>query len=314
VIPGRRRRRLAVAASARSPDLRSDWPLLRDALDHLGIAASTEVWTDPAVPWRHFDLVVANGAWDNIHRPAEFLSWAESTARTVPVVNTPATLRWGMDKRYLAHLAAAGVATVPTTWLRPAGGEDTTLHPLPPGDCVVKPAVSGGGFQTARYRPGEHAAARVHIRQLLDAGRDVMVQPYVGAVDVDGERGLVFLAGRFSHAIRKGPLLRHGTGPRSHLWQHEQITAVEPTPAELALARSALARSALAVAERLLGPTTYARVDLIPLAGTVAVLELELVDPALFFEVEPGTAPRFARILAQQMADAGAITRRADPR
>jgi glutathione synthase/RimK-type ligase-like ATP-grasp enzyme len=286
--------RLAVAVCARAPDLRQDWPLLRQAITARGIDVSTQVWTDPGVDWSAFDLVLANGAWDNIHQPAAFLDWVDATALVAPVVNSPATLRWNLDKHYLAALAAAGVATVPTVWLdaaEPAGAE---VAALPEGDLVVKPTISGGGFQTARYRPDEHARARAHVRELLGAGRDVMAQPYQGAVDAAGEGGLIFLGGRFSHAIRKGPLLRHDVGPRPALWEFEEIGPLEPSPAQLETAAAALG-----VAEQLLGGTTYARVDLVPRAdGTPAVLELELLDPALFFEVRPEAADRFAEVLS----------------
>ena len=226
---------------------------------------------------------MANGAWDNIHRPDEFLDWVRRVAEVALVVNSPAVLGWNLDKRYLAALSEAGVATVPTTWLAP--GQFPVEHELalPPGEFVVKPAVSGGGFETARYGGGggdggggggevdRHGQnARAHIRRLLNAGRTVMIQPYQAAVDTHGEAGLIFLGGRYSHAIGKGPLLRPGAGPQTHLHHHEQIV----------------------------GPTTYARVDLVNLAdGAPAVLELELLDPALFFETRPAAATRFAQVL-----------------
>jgi hypothetical protein len=84
------------------------------------------------------------------------------------------------------------------------------------------------------------------------------------------------------------------------LWEFEEISSLEPTPAQLTTARAALA-----AAEARLGPTTYARVDLVPLDdGTPAVLELELLDPALFFEVHPQGATRFAHVLARLMREA----------
>jgi glutathione synthase/RimK-type ligase-like ATP-grasp enzyme len=283
-----RRPRLAVAASAAYPNLLADWPLVRHALRVEGVDASTEVWTDPDVRWSTFDLVVANGAWDNIHRPDEFLRWAAGVAGVTRLVNPPHILRWSLDKRYLAALAAAGVPTVPTTWLEPG-----TEIALPHGEFVVKPTISGGGFETARYGAAESAAARAHVGRLLEAGRTVMVQPYQAAVDTQGETGLIFLGGQFSHAIAKSPLLRPGAGPQSHLWQNEEIGAREPTGAQ-----RAAARAALAAAEDLVGPTTYARVDLVPQGdGTPAVLELELLDPALFFETRPEAATTFARVL-----------------
>ena len=124
-----------------------------------------------------------------------------------------------------------------------------------------------------------------------------MIQPYQAAVDTHGEAGLIFLGGRYSHAIGKGPLLRPGAGPQTHLYQDEKIGAFMPSEAQLETAHLALA-----TAERLVEPTTYARVDLVDLAdGTPAVLELELLDPALFFETDPAAATRFARVLRALM-------------
>jgi hypothetical protein len=293
---------LAVAASAAYPNLLLDWPLLQHALGDLGVVASTQIWTDPDVDWAQFDLVLANGAWDNIHHPEAFLGWVDHVATVTCLVNPPAVLRWSLDKRYLAALAAGGVPIVPTTWLAPDDPATASVSAaLPAGEFVVKPAISGGGFETARYHPdqaGETDAARDHIRRLLEAGRTVMIQPYQAAVDTHGEAGLIFLGGQFSHAIAKSPLLRPGAGPQEHLWQNEEIGALTPTAAQLAVASTALA-----VAEELLGPTTYARVDLVPSAdGSPAVLELELLDPALFFETQPSAALRFAEVLRQRMA------------
>ena len=293
-----------MAVSADSPDLRPDWPLLRQALTEVGVAASTRVWTDPAARWDDVDLVLANGAWDNIHRPEEFVAWVDRVAEVTPVANTPGVLRWNLDKRYLAALAVAGVATVPTTWLEPGPGPDADGEiPLPSGapvEFVVKPTVSGGGFETARYRAADPQAGReahLHIRRLLSAGRTVMIQPYQAAVDTHGEAGLIFLGGRYSHAIGKGALLMAGAGPQSHLYRHEQIGPLAASATQLEAAHRALA-----AAETLVGPTTYARVDLVSLDdGTPAVLELELLDPALFFETEPAAATLFARVLGRLM-------------
>jgi glutathione synthase/RimK-type ligase-like ATP-grasp enzyme len=251
--------------------------------------------------------VLASGAWDNVHRPDEFLDWVARVGECTHLANSPAVLRWNLDKHYLAALADAGVVTVPTAWLTPGPAHEPDLHELPgsslpEGEFVIKPTVSGGGFETARYRTtdGESAVgggggdARAHIRRLLNAGRAVMIQPYQESVDTAGETGLIFLGGRYSHAIAKGALLQIDAGPQTHLYQREQIGPL--TPSELQLET---AQHALTTAEHLVGPTTYARVDLVALDdGTPAVLELELLDPALFFETAPAAAvSRYAQVL-----------------
>jgi hypothetical protein len=106
---------------------------------------------------------------------------------------------------------------------------------------------------------------------------------------------LIFLGGQFSHAIAKSPLLQPGAGAQQNLAIHEQITATTPTDAQ-----RATAQAALATAEELLEPTTYARIDLVTRPdGTPAVLELELLDGALFFDTAPNAAARFAQVLRQ---------------
>jgi hypothetical protein len=118
--PDRARPLIAFTAPPFLPDLHDDWPLVRAALSRLGVDAVAAVWSDRAVDWSSFDLVVANGAWDNIHHVTEFVAWVDDREREgVPMVNSPATLRWNLDKRYLRELAAAGVPVVPTTWVEP---------------------------------------------------------------------------------------------------------------------------------------------------------------------------------------------------
>jgi glutathione synthase/RimK-type ligase-like ATP-grasp enzyme len=283
---------IAVAACAAHPELDDDWSLLRDALADAGLKAAPQVWSDPSIDWARFNLVVVRGAWDYVARLPEFVTWVITVGRLTRLVNPAPVLRWNADKRYLADLAAAGVPIVPTTWVEP--GQDWE----PPGaDFVIKPTVSAGGFETARYQKDDAAAARSHVARLHHQGSTVMIQPYQAAVDEKGETELIYLGGQFSHAVRKGPLLQLGAGVVDGLWQREQITAADPTDRQLEVAERALS-----VADRLGGPVTYARVDLV--GGDVpstdaAVLELELIEPSLFLDTSPGAPELFAKALRQ---------------
>jgi glutathione synthase/RimK-type ligase-like ATP-grasp enzyme len=293
-------RRLVAASCPAFPDLHDDWPLLRAALSRRGVDATAAVWSDPAVDWSDYDLVLANGAWDNIHHVDAFLSWVDHVSGTlgVPVVNSPAVLRWNIDKRYLRDLEAAEVPVVPTIWVEPGGdaasGASDELE-LPDGEVVVKPSVSGGGFQTARYRPAEHRRARRHVSDLVATGRTAMVQPYQRTVDDAGEVGLIFLGGAFSHAMHKDPMIPSGAGPTTSLMEYQVVT-----PARASAAQIALGHAAVAAAEQLHGPTAYARVDTVEDAqGQPVVLELEMLDPVLFFGTDPLGAERFADVLTE---------------
>ncbi|MEU8286008.1 hypothetical protein AB0C01_16910 [Micromonospora sp. NPDC048905] len=291
--------RVALATCADLVDLDPDDRLVLAPLRARGISVATEVWDDPDVDWSSFDLVVLRSPWDYALRRDEFVAWAA----TVPALVNPAdVVRWNTDKRYLAELSAAGVPTVPTSWVEPG---ERWQPPAEAGEYVLKPAVSAGSQDTGRYDladPEHRDLATAHVRRLSDAGRVTMVQPYLRAIDTEGETALLFLAGpdglAFSHAIRKGPML---TGPDlgpDGLYKAEEISARTARPAQLAVAERTLAAVPGGTRQLL-----YARVDLIPGPdGEPVLVELELTEPSLFIGYADGAPDRLATAIATHLA------------
>lgn len=269
--------------------------MLGAALDSLGVQHQPAVWDDPDVDWAEFDLVVVRSTWDYTSRRDEFLVWAEAVEAVTRLANPAAVLRWNTDKRYLGELTTAGVRVVPTSYLL-ADEHQGSVDPFAAvdhrGDVVVKPTVSAGSQDTARYAPDESAAATAHAQALLDAGRDVMVQPYLHRVDEVGETGMVVLDGELSHGFAKAALLRGGAADVDGMFAPEQITPRVPGPDEVELARRVLdAAHAILGVDRLL----YARVDVLPDDdGRPSLLELELTEPSWFLEQSTGAAERAA--------------------
>jgi glutathione synthase/RimK-type ligase-like ATP-grasp enzyme len=284
---------IALVTSAPARHLDEDLPPLIAALAARGVAVATPDWDDPTVDWASFDLAVVRSVWDYALRRDEFLDWADRVATVTRLDNPPAVLRWNTDKRYLDDLARAGVPVTPTEFIAP--GEPMVLPD--DGEFVVKPTVSAGSLDTDRYGSGDHAAADAHVARLQADGRTAMVQPYQAGVDEHGETGLVFMAGEFSHAFRKGAILVPGMQMVEGLYAEEDISPRVPSADELDVARRALA--AVPGGPALL----YARVDLVPDAdGLPIVLELELAEPSLFLDTDPGAADRFAEALIEAAA------------
>jgi glutathione synthase/RimK-type ligase-like ATP-grasp enzyme len=277
--------RVAIATCAELPELGDDEPLLLEELRSRGIDAEPAVWDDPAIDWDRYELVVVRSTWDYAARRDEFVAWAESVPR---LLNAPDVIRWNTDKRYLAELPAA----VPTQFV-----EDGDSWQPPADEYVVKPAVSAGSRDTARYRPGEEHRAHAHVAKLTSQGRTVMIQPYLTSVDERGESAVIYFGGEYSHAICKGQMLVHGREPSSDLYLPETITARAPTEAELAIADETL-DSLPWSRDQLL----YARVDLIDGPdGSPLVIELELTEPSLFLSYRDGAAARLAGLVIQRL-------------
>jgi glutathione synthase/RimK-type ligase-like ATP-grasp enzyme len=281
--------RIALATCAELPAGDPD-----DAGLPAALGAEFVVWDDPAVDWERYALVVIRSTWDYQYARDAFVAWAHGLGSRL--VNPSAIVAWNTDKRYLGELAEAGLPVVETAFLAPGAA-----FAAPARDYVVKPTVSAGSRDTARFAGGGAEAERAAA--LVDAihasGRTVMVQPYVASVDVRGETAMLFFGGAFSHAIHKAPLLRPGEAPTDHVFAPETIEPRLPSDAE-----RGVADAVASWVQRSFGAApAYARVDLVEDEdGRPRVLELELTEPSLFFAHADGAEQRFAAAVRQRLA------------
>ncbi len=143
----------------------------------------------------------------------------------------------------------------------------------------------------------DRAAVLAHVAELTRSGRIAMVQPYAASVDRAGETAMLFLGGRFSHAVRKGPLLQPGEGVRQDRDSRGDLRPVEATGAQRDVAQAVF--DAIGPLVPGAAAPLYARIDLVEdAAGRPVVLELELAEPSLFLPQVPDAAGTFARAVA----------------
>jgi len=239
-------------------------------------------------------VTVVRSTWDYTARREAFLGWAERAAAASALWNPPGVLRWNTHKGYLLELERRGVPVLPSV-LVPRG------HPvdLPAllrrrgwEEAVAKPAVGLGGVGARRVGGDAEADAR-HLEALLAEG-DALVQVFAPSVAREGELSLVWLDGAVSHAVRKRP----GAGEfRVQPRYGGREEAIEPGPAAC--------RAALRALEACPGPLLYARVDLVEQGGALRVMEVELVEPALFLEPGSPGLERLGDALEHRLATAG---------
>jgi glutathione synthase/RimK-type ligase-like ATP-grasp enzyme len=250
-------------------------------LREAGLDVTSRSWVSDDIA--RFDLVLPLLAWGYHKAGGEWRArvgrWEEEG---VPLAIPPSVLRWNADKTYLGRLAERGAPVVPTLYVErlteAAMGEAAASFGAE--RLVAKPQVSASAWRTIRWSPGEGVAE----------GPDgpAMIQPYLSSIEQDGEVSLIWLGGRFSHAIRKVPQ------PGDFRVQPEYrgiITPLAPAPDEIAAAEAVLE----AAGEDL----PYARIDLVrDLAGRPALIELELIEPDLYLAYDPGAGARFAAAIA----------------
>ncbi|MEV0411439.1 hypothetical protein AB0I68_11710 [Streptomyces sp. NPDC050448] len=284
--------RVALATSAMGQAWDADLPLMLEALRARGVDAVAAAWDAGDFDWSQCAAVVIRSTWDYAERWPEYLAWADAVQGATRLDNPAGLVRWNTDKRYLGELAGRGVPVVPTRFIAPGEALALPEH----GQFVVKPAVSAGARDTARYAEHHHDLAAGHIAALHAAGSTAMVQPYLSRID-EGERALVFLGGVFSHAIRKGPVLTDVGVVDNGRAPHPDLVPYRPSAAELTLAEAALA--AVPGSQALL----YARVDIASADdGSPVVMEVELVEPNLFMGHSAHGLRRFTDLVHERAA------------
>ena len=240
-------------------------------------------WTREA-DWSRHACVVVRTTWDYQHDCAGFLATLERIAAATALWNPLEVIRWNIEKTYLRDLTDRGITTVPT-WF----GHGSPIEALAArrGRHVLKPVVSGNADHTYVVDGGEPGSWPAHLAATF-AARPWMLQPFVRSVLSEGELSLFYFAHRYSHAVVKRPRAGDFRVQEEH---GGHISAAEPAD-DLRAAADAV----LAVLPR---PLLQARVDLVRLDdGSSAVMEVELIEPSLYFRKDSGAAARFADALA----------------
>jgi hypothetical protein len=275
---------VAIVSCRQLPEPDHDQDLLLAALSAADVDARLVAWDDPEVDWAEFQLAVVRSTWNYIQHLPAFLEWIQRTSRLTQLWNPAEVVAANCHKRYLIELADRGLPVVPTSyWPK---GADITLAAIMAqqgwDEVVVKPAVGAGSYLTERF----DTSAMVNAEQFWSRAigeREMLVQPYLSSVDAYGERCLVWIAGEFTHAIRKNPRLGDA--------EESVSEALAIAADELQLAERALAT----VAQDLL----YARVDLIrDSADQPVVAEIELIEPSLFLQQSPAALTRLVTAIS----------------
>lgn len=279
--------RVALATAAHLPDTSEDDQVLLAALRAADIDAAPAIWNDDAVDWRTYDLVIIRSVWDYHLAYPRFLQWLdELDAAGVRVHNSTAVARWNSDKRYMLELAERGVRVTPTRLVE--RGAPGTLHDVLAAtgwpQAVIKPAVSSSGYETWFMFAPADAAHETRFAEQLER-MDMLVQEFAPGVQA-GELSFVFLGGQYSHTVLKRAA---GSEFRVQVEHGGTVEAITPPAAQIDWARS--------VVDVITEPCTYARVDAVAAGVGLMLMELELLEPELFFKYDPQAAARMLAAL-----------------
>jgi glutathione synthase/RimK-type ligase-like ATP-grasp enzyme len=273
-----------------------------EPLGRLGWMVDEIPWSRPRVDWKQYDAVVIRSTWDYQRQPEKFLrALEEIEASGTKLFNPLEVCRWNMDKRYLLDLQRKGVTILPTIWPESIGQAELRSwgQNLRSARLVIKPVVSANADDTHIISVDQPDC--IDKLKAVFHSRPFMVQPFVESIQSQGEYSLFYFGGQFSHTINKIPQAGDFRVQEEH---GGLVCSVEASQIMQVAAQTVIDQ----LGERLL----YARVDLVLWDSAPALMEVELIEPSLYFSFDAHSPGRFAQAL-NEMASARPLPQRTIP-
>ncbi|HEX6162134.1 MAG TPA: hypothetical protein VFZ31_02125 [Vicinamibacterales bacterium] len=265
---------------------------LADALAGLGVEVTPIPWTE-IDPYAVVDSppIILRSTWDYHRMPTMFRAWLEALADAGRHTwNPPRVALGNVDKIYLQSLEAAGMAIPATRWLDRVDNETIARAMEEQGwtRAVLKPRIAATAFGTFLLHEGQ-ALSDDELAPARAWG--ALLQEVVPEVVERGETSIIYAGGSFSHAVVKRA--RDGEF-RVQKDFGGRVEPASPSPALLSFAAAAMTQV----------PDTclYARVDVVDSSRGPLLMELELIEPELYFLIVPDAAARMAQLIAERLS------------
>ena len=263
-----------------------------DLADAMTRGTVTDIdWRAPLDQLAQFDLAILGTPWDYTEAKDEFLArLGELEAAGVTVCNPLEVVRWNADKLYLKELAERGAVTIPTLWPERATPADVraAFDHFGTDRVVVKRRVGAGAIGQDSFTRDNPPPADWSLDQAA------MIQPFLPAIQREGELSFIFIDGTLSHCLLKQA--KAGDYRIQTLYGGMELP-LDPAPADRAAAETFL--SLLPFDQ----PPLYARIDMVRLEdGRLAVIEAELIEPYLYPEQGPNLGAMLADGMARRLA------------
>lgn len=265
--------------------------LVKPHLEDLGWQVDEVSWHDEGHDYNQYDVVVVRSTWDYQSFPNKFVKVLESIEQSIATLENPyQLLLWNFSKDYLRDLEDSGVPILPTIWLEEFDSKliQQAFSHFDTAEIIIKPWVSANADFTYRLTEEGFIFEQQSIKEAL-ADKAIMVQKFEKTILDAGEFSLFYFGEHYSHAINKRPAADDFRVQEEH---GGQLLSIEPSKEMLALAEKTIAS--------LPHKPLYGRVDMLETSKGLAIIEVELIEPSLYFNMDSESARRFAKELHQQ--------------
>jgi len=277
---------------ALTQNVRLEDGLVAEALEKEGLKIAIKSWADPEFDWNSTQFVLVRTPWDYFERFTEFVSWFQSATRKTAFINSATQIRWNSDKNYLKELKSNDIR-IPNTYFIPKNSTMPLSKAMALAEdqfgqtCdtwVLKPCIAAGAYQTYKFDSNASDSLEERFKKLIGTG-DFLLQEFQHNIVNQGEVSLMLFSGGYSHAVLK----RAKSGDFRVQDDHGgTVQKYQPTTKEIDFA--------VRVVNACKEIPLYARVDILEdNQGKLALAELEIFEPELWFRFQPESAKVLAK-------------------
>tara|TARA_B100000242_G_scaffold255559_1_gene198636 strand:- start:13 stop:921 length:909 start_codon:yes stop_codon:yes gene_type:complete len=264
--------------------LRED-ELVINALKEKNLSVVKKDWNDSIFDWETTRSILFRSTWDYFDKFELFKKWFNKTKNKCLMINSTETIEWNIDKHYLLDLQEHQIPIPNSEFIKRGSSIDLSLLMQKKNwnEIVVKPTISGAAKNTYRLKKEEIIQFGPTWEKLIYK-EDFIVQEFQNNVISEGEVAMIVIGGKFTHAVLKKA--KEGDF-RVQDDFGGSIAIYNPSEEMVKLAEKCT---------RILTPIpSYARVDIIwDNLRELAVSELELIEPELWFRLNPNAAQKLA--------------------
>lgn len=260
--------------------------LLEIPMAHLDWKTHEISWRNKDINWNDFDAVIIRSCWDYQDHCDEFLTVLDRINKSSAILmNSLDIVHWNINKLYLAELEKQGVPIVPTIWENNYSEKalQSASEIFNNSNLIIKPCISANADDTYRLNLKGKNFEQANLKASFTE-REFMIQPFMPAIIDEGEFSLFFFNNQYSHAILKTPKSDDFRVQEEH---GGQLASIIPEDKLMQTAKHALNKIPYA--------TLYARLDFVRHNDEFAMMEAELIEPSLYFNLDKKSPENFAR-------------------
>jgi len=258
----------------------------------IGWMAEEISWKNEEVNWNDYNSVIVRSTWDYQNDSEKFLNVLEKINNSSAYLeNNLDLMRWNMNKNYLYDLENKGIRIVETIWEKSFNPNTAFQYfdKLKSDEIIIKPNISANADNTFRLTR-EKLIEKLHDLEKIFADREFMVQPFMQNIVDEGEYSLFFFNGEFSHCVLKRPKEKDFRVQEEH---GGKFKSVVPSEQQKTIGKN--------IIDKLAVLPLYGRTDLVrTVDNDFALMELELIEPSLYFNMDSESPTRFTKAFAER--------------